>query len=65
MEFDITRTAVLFLVLVAAGVAALLAMGVMATSTVLMMVAPAMLVFGAVCLGIGIKHGEYRAGGTR
>ncbi|RDI71090.1 DUF7333 family protein [Halopelagius longus] len=65
MEFDRTRTAVLFLVLVAAGVAALLAMGVMATSTVLMMVAPAMLVFGAICLGIGVKHGEYRVGGTR
>lgn len=65
MEFDLTRTSVLFLVLVAAGVVALLAAGVMETSTVLMMVAPSMLVFGAVCLGLGIKHGEYRAGGTR
>ncbi|SFF96676.1 hypothetical protein SAMN04488063_0959 [Halopelagius inordinatus] len=65
MEFDLMRTSALFLVLVAVGVAALIAMGVMATSTVLMMVAPAMLLFGAVCLGLGIKHGEYRTGGTR
>jgi hypothetical protein len=33
----------------------------MATRTVLMMVAPSMLVFGAVALAIGVKHGEWRA----
>jgi hypothetical protein len=65
MAFDLTRTVVVFLALVAVAVAALLASGVMATSTVLMMVLPAMLVFGAVCLGIGVKHGEHRAGGAR
>lgn len=65
MEFDLTRTAVLFLALVALGIAVLLAMGVMETSTVLMMVAPAMLLFGAACLGLGVKHGEYRTGRTR
>jgi hypothetical protein len=65
MEFDLTWTAALFVALVAVGTAALAAMGVMATSTVLMMVTPAMLVFGAICLGIGVKHGEYRASGGR
>ncbi|KAB1192064.1 hypothetical protein GJR96_00855 [Haloferax sp. MBLA0076] len=61
MEFDLPKTIALLVGLVALGTAALVGMGVMATSTVLMMVTPAMLVFGAVCLAIGIKHGEYRA----
>jgi hypothetical protein len=61
MEFDLPVTVALLVGLVAVGTAALIGMGVMATSTVLMMVAPAMLVFGAVCLALGIKHGEYRA----
>ncbi|MCO8265972.1 DUF7333 family protein [Haloferax prahovense] len=61
MEFDLPRTVALLVALVVVGTAALVGMGVMATSTVLMMVTPAMLVFGAVCLAIGVKHGEYRA----
>ncbi|KAB1189041.1 MULTISPECIES: hypothetical protein [Haloferax] len=61
MEFDLPKTVALLVGLVAVGTAALVGMGVMATSTVLMMVTPAMLVFGAVCLAIGVKHGEYRA----
>jgi hypothetical protein len=61
MEFDLGRTVLAFAVLVAAGTAALVGMGVMQTSTVLMMVTPAMIVFGAICLGIGVKHGEHRA----
>jgi hypothetical protein len=61
MEFDLTKTVVALVALVAVGTAALIGMGMMATSTVLMMVTPAMLVFGAVCLAIGVKHGEYRA----
>ncbi|WP_132061432.1 DUF7333 family protein [Halorussus amylolyticus] len=61
MEFDTTVTAGALLALVAVGTAALIGMGVMATSTVLMMVAPSMLVFGAVALLLGVKHGEYRA----
>jgi hypothetical protein len=60
MEFDLTKTVLIFAVLIAAGTAALTGMGVMATSTVLMMVTPAMVVFGAVCLGLGVKYGEYR-----
>jgi hypothetical protein len=40
-------------------------MGAMGIGTILMMVAPSMLVFGAVCLALGIKHGEYRARSAR
>lgn len=65
MEFDLTVTAGALVGLVAIGTAALIVAGVMATSTVLMMVTPAMLVFGVVCLALGIKHGEYRARGAR
>jgi hypothetical protein len=60
MEFDLAKTVLVFAALVALGTAALVGMGVMRTSTVLMMVTPAMIVFGAICLGLGIKHGEYR-----
>jgi predicted lysophospholipase L1 biosynthesis ABC-type transport system permease subunit len=61
MEFDLTKTAALFLAVVAVGVAVLLVMNVMATNIVLMMVLPAMLVFGLICLGLGVQHGEHRA----
>ena len=62
MDFTLPATAGVLIVLVAAGTAGLAGSGVMATSTVLMMVTPSMLVFGAVCAAIGVKHGEYRAG---
>ncbi|WP_396610289.1 hypothetical protein ACH9L7_08495 [Haloferax sp. S1W] len=62
MEFTLPTTVALLVGLVVLGTAALIGMGAMATSTVLMMVTPAMLVFGAVSLAIGVKHGEYRAG---
>ncbi|MFB6118377.1 hypothetical protein [Halosegnis sp.] len=62
MEFDTTTTVAVFLGLVALGVAGLVAAPLpMTASTILMMVAPSMLVFGALCLGIGVKFGEYRA----
>ncbi|MFC7204231.1 hypothetical protein ACFQJC_11955 [Haloferax namakaokahaiae] len=61
MDFDLTKTVALLVGLVLLGTVALIGMGFMATSTVLMMVTPAMLVFGALCLAIGVKHGEYRA----
>lgn len=61
MEFDLTKTAVAFLVIIAVGVGGLVAAPMMATDTVLMMVAPSMIVFGLIMLGIGVKHGEYRA----
>ncbi|WP_231184449.1 hypothetical protein [Haladaptatus sp. DYF46] len=61
MEFDLPVTVVALLIIVAIGTAGLIGMGAMATSTVLMMVAPSMLVFGLIALFIGVKHGEYRA----
>ncbi|QCC47474.1 DUF7333 family protein [Halobellus limi] len=64
MEFDLPTTAGALIVLVVLGTGVLIAAGVMATSTVLMMVTPAMLVFGIICLAIGVKHGEYRARGS-
>jgi uncharacterized protein YaaW (UPF0174 family) len=61
MEFDLATTVGALVALVILGTAVLIAAGVMATSTVLMMVTPAMLVFGVICLALGVKHGEYRA----
>lgn len=63
MEFDLTRTAVLFLALVVVGVGGLAGSGMMATGTVLTMVAPSVIGFGVICLVLGVKHGEYRARG--
>jgi hypothetical protein len=61
MEFDLTKTVLVFAVVIAAGTAALVGAPMMTTSTVLMMVTPSMIVFGAICLFLGVKHGEYRA----
>ena len=48
-------------VVVAAGVGGLMAAPIpMGTDTILMMVAPSMLVFGLVAFGLGVKHGEFR-----
>lgn len=60
MEFDKLTTAVVFLVLVAVGVGGA-SMSPMSLSTTLMMVLPSALIFGAIVLVIGVKHGEYRA----
>lgn len=60
MEFDLPTTAAAFIAVVALGVAALFAMDVMATDTILMMVTPSMILFGFVCLLIGVKYGEQR-----
>jgi len=69
MELDLTKTAVIFVGIIAVGVAALVgapeAMIPMETGTILMMVAPSMAAFGLICLAIGVKHGEYRAGAAR
>jgi hypothetical protein len=63
MEFDLAKTVALFAVLIAVGVGALIGAPIpMATSTILMMVLPSTVVFGGICLLIGVKHGEYRAG---
>lgn len=61
MVLDSTKTAAAFVVLIAIGVGGLLGSGVMAASTVLMMVLPAMVVFGLICLVLGVQYGEYRA----
>ncbi|WP_423745841.1 hypothetical protein V5735_07780 (plasmid) [Haladaptatus sp. SPP-AMP-3] len=61
MEFNLPVTAAALVAIVAIGTAGLIGMGAMATSTVLMMVTPSMLVFGLIALALGVKHGEYRA----
>ena len=62
MDFDLTRTAVIFVALVAIGVIGLITAPIpMGTDTILMMVAPSMAVFGLICVAIGVKHGEFRA----
>lgn len=61
MALDLTRTVAAFAALVALGVGALLAAPFMTASTVLMMVLPAMVVFGALCLALGVQYGEHRA----
>ena len=60
MEFDGATTLGIFVALIVVGAGGLLASGVMAVGTVLMMVLPAMIVFGLVCLAIGVQYGEYR-----
>lgn len=62
MEFSLPVTAGIFLALIVVGVGGLLASGVMTASTVLMMVLPSTLVYGLICLGLGVLHGQYRAG---
>lgn len=61
MEFDEKITAAVFVVVIAVGVGALVGMQVMPSNIVLMMVAPSMVIFGAIMLALGVKHGEYRA----
>jgi len=61
MELDIAKTAIAFVALIAAGVGSLVAAPMMTTGTVLMMVLPSMVVFGLICLAIGVAHGQYRA----
>jgi uncharacterized membrane protein YcaP (DUF421 family) len=61
MEFDFPKTAAIFALVVAVGVGALVAAPMMGTDTVLMMVAPSMIVFGLLMVLLGVKHGEYRA----
>ncbi|NUC71841.1 hypothetical protein HTZ84_05860 [Haloterrigena sp. SYSU A558-1] len=63
MEFDLPKTAAAFIVVIALGVGGMIGADMMETSTVLMMVAPSMIAFGLLMLGIGVKHGEYRATG--
>ncbi len=61
MAFDLPRAVGLLLAIVVLGVAGLVASGMMALETTVMMVAPSMLLFGAIAFLIGMKHGEFRA----
>lgn len=61
MAFDLPRAVGLLLAIVVLGVASLVASGMMALETTVMMVAPSMLLFGAIAFLIGMKHGEFRA----
>jgi len=61
MEFDQVTTYGVFAAVVVASVVALLVTEMMPARIVFMMVAPSILVFGGLCLFLGVKHGEYRA----
>lgn len=62
VEFNLPVTIGAFVAVIAIGVVGLVMapMG-MTTDTILMMVAPSMAIFGAICLAIGVKYGEFRA----
>lgn len=60
MEFDTTTTAIGFVLLVLIGVGVSWATP-MGQRTVLMMVLPALVIYGLLTLALGVKHGEYRA----
>jgi hypothetical protein len=61
MEFDLGKTAAVFVLVNVVGVGGLLVSAVMPMRIVLMMVLPSMAVFGLLMLALGVKHGEYRA----
>ena len=63
MEFTLPVALGALLAVVAVGVAGLIFSGVMTVGTVLMMVAPSMLVFGLIAFGLGAKYGESQAVG--
>jgi hypothetical protein len=62
MDYDLPRAGGILLLIVVLGVGGLIGGNMMQTSTVLVMVAPSMLVFAVVAFALGVKHGEYRAG---
>ncbi len=61
MQLDLPKSIALLLLVVALGVVGLVGSGMMILETTLMMVAPSMLIFGAIAFLIGMKHGEFRA----
>ncbi|MFD1562469.1 hypothetical protein ACFR99_02655 [Haloarchaeobius amylolyticus] len=60
MEFDLPTTGAAFILVIALGIGGMAATP-MGMNTILMMVAPSMIVFGLIMLALGVKHGEYRA----
>jgi len=62
MDFNLPVALGALIAVVAVGVGGLIASPIpMTTGTILMMVAPSMLVFGLLAFGLGVKHGEFRA----
>ncbi|AUX08349.1 hypothetical protein AArcSl_0700 [Halalkaliarchaeum desulfuricum] len=67
MNFDLPKTVGAFVLVLVIGIGSLFIlpevtpMAPMTTQTILMMVLPSMVIFGAVMVLIGVKHGEYRA----
>jgi hypothetical protein len=64
VEFNATVTGIVSALIIALGIGGLVTADVMATDTVLMMVAPSMVVFAVVFLALGVKYGEFRARGV-
>ena len=61
MELNLPVALGTLLAVVGVGAGGLIASPIpMSARTILMMVAPSMLVFGLLAFGLGVKHGEYR-----
>jgi len=61
MEFNRNTTLGVFFGLVVLGMGGLFAFDVMAQQILFMMVLPSVLIFGGLCLLLGMRFGEYRA----
>jgi hypothetical protein len=61
MEFTLPVALGAVAAVVVLGIVGLVVSEVMPLGTILMMVAPSMIVFGLVAFGLGVKHGEFRA----
>ena len=61
MEFNELTTAVAFLAVIVIGTGGMIASDMMTTDSILMMVVPSMVIFGAIMLAIGVGYGQYRA----
>jgi hypothetical protein len=62
MDFNLPVALGVLLAVIGVGVGGLIASPIpMTTGTILMMVAPSMLVFGLLAFSLGVKHGEFRA----
>ena len=61
MDFSLPTSLGVLLLIIVIGVAGLVGGGMMPLETILMMVAPSMLVFGLIAFALGMKHGEYRS----
>lgn len=61
-DLDAVSTVIAFVAVIAVGITGLLVLPLgMRSETVLRMVLPSMVVFGAIMLSIGIAHGQARA----